>query len=393
MCAGPCQHRPSACADSRTDTDDTFQRATAMFFRRASDILSRILSLPTRVALRGSATFTSSLLSGAKRCSYEYDFGLPSLRRTCKHVEWSIIISAQAAFIFGVSCCPVSAEASSVDESISEKDKGDALISGLRRVEDGSVGKLDEAEKYFLLALKEAKEGFGERDPHVASSLNNLAELYRVQKAFEKAEPLYLDAINILEEAFGPEDVRYGNLWNDEDETEIEGGGHPTGFLFCIPSETVFAPQQGTAKRAPHRVVGPIGHRWDIPPGVRPWWGVPPGARPRWDIPPGARPRWGVPPGAGYRWDHRAGPMGLPTGLQVLVGLPTDSRDPMGLPTGSLTPVEAPTGPQGPGGAPAARRTPLLTIILTQGYLVQIKGRVLGYAHTDYADTMYHLGT
>lgn len=25
--------------------------------------------------------------------------------------------------------------------------------------------------------------------------------------------------------------------------------------------------------------------------------------------------------------------------------------------------------------------------------ILQIKGRVLGYAHTDYADTMYHLGT
>lgn len=35
------------------------------------------------------------------------------------------------------------------------------------------------------------------------------AEIYRVKKLFEKAEPLYLDAIQILEESFGPEDVRY----------------------------------------------------------------------------------------------------------------------------------------------------------------------------------------
>ena len=34
------------------------------------------------------------------------------------------------------------------------------------------------------------------------------AELYRVRKEFEKAEPLYLDAINILEEAFGKDDIR-----------------------------------------------------------------------------------------------------------------------------------------------------------------------------------------
>ncbi|KAK9115107.1 hypothetical protein Syun_021904 [Stephania yunnanensis] len=109
--------------------------------------------------------------------------------------------------------------------------------SGLRRIEDGSVisnihtskwrvftdngrdlflqGKLMEAENYFLLALEEAKEGFGPRDPHVASACNNLAELYRVKKEFVKAEPLYLDAINILEESFGPEDVRVGVAYHN----------------------------------------------------------------------------------------------------------------------------------------------------------------------------------
>ncbi|KAJ4972855.1 hypothetical protein NE237_006029 [Protea cynaroides] len=102
----------------------------------------------------------------------------------------------------------------------------------LRRIEDGSVvsnihtskwrvftdngrdlflqGKLDKAENYFLLALQEAKQGFGDRDPHVASACNNLAELYRVKRLFDKAEPLYLEAINLLEESFGPDDIRVG---------------------------------------------------------------------------------------------------------------------------------------------------------------------------------------
>ncbi|CAA6671703.1 unnamed protein product [Spirodela intermedia] len=118
--------------------------------------------------------------------------------------------SVTTSLIMGLSCSPALAEDVSVNESNSGRDAtGDALITGLRRIEDGS-GKVDEAEKYFLLASKEAKEGFGERDPHVASSLNNLAELYRVQKEFHKAEPLYLEALNILQEAFGPEDVRVG---------------------------------------------------------------------------------------------------------------------------------------------------------------------------------------
>lgn len=41
-------------------------------------------------------------------------------------------------------------------------------------------GRLDEAEKYFTRALEEAKKGFGEEDPHVASSCNNLVTLLTV---------------------------------------------------------------------------------------------------------------------------------------------------------------------------------------------------------------------
>lgn len=38
------------------------------------------------------------------------------------------------------------------------------------------------------------------------------AELYRVKKLFDKAEPLYLEAISILEGSYGPEDIRYNIL-------------------------------------------------------------------------------------------------------------------------------------------------------------------------------------
>ncbi len=42
-------------------------------------------------------------------------------------------------------------------------------------------------------ALEAARSGFGERDPHLASATNNLAELYRLRRQPEKAEPLYLE--------------------------------------------------------------------------------------------------------------------------------------------------------------------------------------------------------
>ncbi|GLJ39708.1 hypothetical protein SUGI_0811780 [Cryptomeria japonica] len=73
-----------------------------------------------------------------------------------------------------------------------------------------SEGKSNEAETYFLLALEEAKQGFGLIHPQVASSYSNLAELYRMERKFEKAEPLYLEAIELLEVTLGPEDLRVG---------------------------------------------------------------------------------------------------------------------------------------------------------------------------------------
>ncbi|XP_048328167.1 uncharacterized protein LOC107417286 isoform X3 [Ziziphus jujuba] len=131
--------------------------------------------------------------------------------------------------LLGINTNPVLAKEASLEER-SENDAEVADIVGLRKIEDDSVksnihtakwrvftdngresfmqGKLEEAERFFFSALQEAKEGFGEKDPHVASACNNLAELYRVNKAFDKAEPLYLKAIDILEETFGPEDIR-----------------------------------------------------------------------------------------------------------------------------------------------------------------------------------------
>lgn len=142
-----------------------------------------------------------------------------------------ILLFAPASLIYGITPNPVLAEDISIESTCQNDTEGENAV-GLRKIEDGSVvsnihtskwrvftdsgrdyflqGKLAEAEKLFLSALQEAKEGFGEQDPHVASACNNLAELYRVKKAFDKAEPLYLEAIKILQESFGPEDIRIG---------------------------------------------------------------------------------------------------------------------------------------------------------------------------------------
>lgn len=67
-----------------------------------------------------------------------------------------------------------------------------------------SRGEHEEAGKYLRRALKEAQEGFGKDDPHVAAARNNLAELYRLQRRWDEAERLYEDAARALERHFGP---------------------------------------------------------------------------------------------------------------------------------------------------------------------------------------------
>eukprot|EP00271_Cylindrocystis_brebissonii_P011036 TRINITY_DN2771_c0_g2_i2.p1 TRINITY_DN2771_c0_g2~~TRINITY_DN2771_c0_g2_i2.p1 ORF type:complete len:615 (-),score=121.27 TRINITY_DN2771_c0_g2_i2:34-1878(-) len=71
-------------------------------------------------------------------------------------------------------------------------------------------GNLEGAERYFLRAVEEAKEGFGPDDPHVASACNNLAEVYRVQKKYAQAEPLYLEAVERLKASMGPQSQSVG---------------------------------------------------------------------------------------------------------------------------------------------------------------------------------------
>ncbi|KAJ1255009.1 hypothetical protein BS78_K298800 [Paspalum vaginatum] len=139
------------------------------------------------------------------------------------------VLIGQAAFLLGLSNSYASAQEDSVSPA-APSDQAEANATGLQRIEDGSVvsnehtakwrvftdnardffqkKQLAEAENLFQAALLEAKEGFGLRDPHVASALNNLAEFCRLKKEYEKAELLYLEAIEILEESFGSDDIR-----------------------------------------------------------------------------------------------------------------------------------------------------------------------------------------
>ncbi|XP_027911249.1 uncharacterized protein LOC114169976 isoform X1 [Vigna unguiculata] len=201
-----------------------------MLLRVAAANLLKKLRFPASHAFPASTVTTTDALSVKLKLPRWYQTGGHGWRINLRDPCLWIVISGHVAITLGISANATFAE-NATTEASSNNDLGDDLM-GLRKIEDGSVvsnihtakwrvftdkareffqqGKLDEAEKLFLSAIQEAKEGFGEQDPHVASACNNLAEFYRVKKAFDKAEPLYLEAINILEESFGPDDVRVG---------------------------------------------------------------------------------------------------------------------------------------------------------------------------------------
>jgi tetratricopeptide (TPR) repeat protein len=55
----------------------------------------------------------------------------------------------------------------------------------------------DKAEPLYLEALQVTKKVRGEEHPDYVTSLNCLAGLYYSMGAYEKAEPLYLEALKI----------------------------------------------------------------------------------------------------------------------------------------------------------------------------------------------------
>ena len=71
-----------------------------------------------------------------------------------------------------------------------------------------ALGKHAEAEPFARKALELGEAEFGTDHPSVATSLNNLAELYRAQGRYGEAEPLYNRTLEILEKALGTDQDR-----------------------------------------------------------------------------------------------------------------------------------------------------------------------------------------
>jgi tetratricopeptide (TPR) repeat protein len=76
------------------------------------------------------------------------------------------------------------------------------LSKGFSLVQQGKYAKALSVDKE---ALRVAEASFGSEHHNVATSLNNLAEIYRHQGKYAEAEPLYKRAVAIDEKALGPD--------------------------------------------------------------------------------------------------------------------------------------------------------------------------------------------
>src|SRR5208283_1138662 len=68
-----------------------------------------------------------------------------------------------------------------------------------------NLGRYDQAVVAEKKALQVAEQNLGPDHPDVATSLNNLAWLYRAQGHYAQAEPLYKRSLAIREKALGPD--------------------------------------------------------------------------------------------------------------------------------------------------------------------------------------------
>ena len=66
-------------------------------------------------------------------------------------------------------------------------------------------GRYSEAEPLYQQALELYKRLLGEEHPYVASSLHNLAALYDNQGRYSEAEPLYQQALELTKRLLGEE--------------------------------------------------------------------------------------------------------------------------------------------------------------------------------------------
>ncbi len=154
--------------------------------------------------------------SAACEIVYEHSRGTPRL----------INILCDMALVYGFAEQKRKVDAKILGEVISDKTRGGVFPSEARDDHEAqeywprdpqlanslnnlanvqrTQGKFEEAESNYKRAVIILENSVGPRHPALATVLNNLAVLYRKQGKYSEAEPLYRRALTIVEKALGP---------------------------------------------------------------------------------------------------------------------------------------------------------------------------------------------
>jgi len=107
-------------------------------------------------------------------------------------------------------------QALSIRERVLDKDDPNIVISLNNLAELYRIqGKYAETEPLLQRALTISEKVFGQEHPNVAQSLNNLALLYVSQGKYSEAEPLFQQALGILKKVLGEEHPNVANSLNN----------------------------------------------------------------------------------------------------------------------------------------------------------------------------------
>ena len=132
-----------------------------------------------------------------------------ALYLSCSSAETSTREESSAGVSVQKPSAETSAQAELSEASSDQKMTWEQYIG--EGLEANKRGRYSQAEKLYLAALEKA-EAFGDRDPRLGSTLKNLAELYRSQGKYDKAEPLYQRLLIISEKMLGPEHLHLATI-------------------------------------------------------------------------------------------------------------------------------------------------------------------------------------
>jgi len=111
-----------------------------------------------------------------------------------------------------------------------------------------------EAEKWYQACLQMTEERCGADHPNTATSLNNLAELYRAMGRYPEAEPLYVRSLSIREQQLGADHPDTASSLNNLALLYGEMGRYPEAEPLLVRSLSISEQQLGADH--PHTALG-----------------------------------------------------------------------------------------------------------------------------------------